>query len=694
MIMPPEIKVERRRPRLPRRSRSLRLNRTGVTVLVALNLAVLGLLSRPILETRLLNPGGTPASAAITAATPTEEPSPTETTPTDTSTPSATATKTITSTSTPQPSYPIAELEQDDSLVQDLIILAIDEGLYTSLFAYHPQTLPLTRITAGPWSDIHPSLSPDGTRLLFSSNRNGYWDLYSLDLITGSLNRLTDSPAYEGAPSWSPDGQWIVYEAYDLEEEGGLELYVAPVDGSQPPIRLTEHPASDHSPSWSPQGRQVAFVSNRTGEPEIWLADLDIVGDERFRNISQNSNAREAHPIWSPDGARLAWSAWENGYQNLYMWEFEKEDPGNKPQYIGSGSWPVWSPDGKTILTLLQEPNIFYLTAYSPDHLGLVLPPLALPGQISGLTWGRPTRSLALPDPFAHIANQTPTPVWETVLSSAPDIPGGRRQLVDLEDVVAPYSQLQDLVNESFQALRTKLAYETGWDFLSSLENAFTPITSVLSPGMRDDWLYTGRAFAFNTLPYHAGWLVVVREDYSPYTYWRVYLRVRYQDGSAGLPLHDNPWDFSARYNGNTSAYEHGGVLASTVPSGYWLDFTRYAARFGWERLPALSTWRSSFTSVRFNTFVNTDGLDWASAMLELYPPSALITPTPLIPPTRTPTPTSRWYQTPTPTNTPTPRPTLTPLAPTPTGPPPDPSPVPSATPTPIQSPGSTSRPR
>jgi TolB protein len=222
------------------------------------------------------------------------------------------------------------------------------------------------------------------------------------------------------------------------------------------------------------------------------------------------------------------------------------------------------------------------------------------------------------------------------------------------------------------------MASESGWDFLASLENAYVPLTAPLDPGMGNDWLYTGRAFAINSLPMNAGWLVVVREDFDAGTYWRVYIRALYQDGSAGMPLHDQPWDFDSRNNGDTSIYEHGGKNQASVPAGYWIDFTERAHSYDWERLPALNTWRASYPGARFNEFAFTGGEDWQSAMLELYPPEAMITPSPVIPPTRTPTATLRWYVSPTPTSTPTPRPTFTPSLETPT---PNPLPTTSSTP-------------
>ena len=88
----------------------------------------------------------------------------------------------------------------------------------------HRQAIPLYRITNGTWDDITPAISPDGKRIAFSSRRNGYFDIYILDLETGELSRVTDSLSYDASPSWSPDGQWIVYETY---ENGNMDIRIS-----------------------------------------------------------------------------------------------------------------------------------------------------------------------------------------------------------------------------------------------------------------------------------------------------------------------------------------------------------------------------------------------------------------------------------------------------------------------------------
>lgn len=569
--------------------------------------------------------------------------------------------KNITTTPIPiwQPnSYPQERLQE-----QGVIILSMSDGKHIHLFAYNPQFLPLTRLMDSVADDITPAISPDGTTVAFSSCRNGYWDLFILDLTNGNLTRLTDSAEYDGAPSWSPDGQWLAYESYI---EGNLEILIQSVaDLTQPPIRLTYNPGIDHSPSWASKGRRIAFVSDRSGIGEIWLAFLDKT-DDRFINVSHYLEGLKSHPAWSPDGNKLAWSSESEGVRNLFVWDSLKPDsPAN---YVCPGNWPVWSPEGKYILTEIRNPNHTSLVIYDVATSTILFPSNQLPGSIYGLTW----KSDHLPELLNNIqlpkdADKPAQPLWESTLTVFPLPPSGRFSIAHLEDVTVPFPYLYDAIDESFHGLRHYVANTTGWDFLSSLENAFLPITEPPTLDREQNWLYTGRAITVNPVPLQAGWMVIIKEEYSGRTYWRVYLKTRYQDGSQGRPLTEQPWDINARYAGDPLTYEQGGKF-SPISAGYWVDFTELAARYDWERLPALINWRTFFPAARFNQFLISSGKDWNTAMAEILPPEAIITATcqPTHTTTATEIPITFGLYSPTPTNpstnTPTRRPTWTPI--------------------------------
>ncbi len=543
---------------------------------------------------------------------------------------------------------------------RELIFLSIEENGYAHLFIFHPQDQPLMRITAGAWNDITPALSPDGTRLAFASNRSGFWDLYVMELSTGGLTQVTNSPHYDSAPSWSPDGQWLAFETYNNDN---LEIAVVNVSSGEI-VPLTQHPATDHSPAWAPGGRHVAFISNRGGNSDVWLANLDIAGDERYQNLSNTPFASESWPVWSKDGSRLLWASMSQtvGFSGLYVWN--AAEPNRAARWIGDGSSGTWNGSADQVVAAFNAPNQTFLTSYDLEG-NFLLASLPLSGQARGMAWGIAEMPNSLPAPFLEAAAMTPAPLWSPVLTAVPDVPNQRWHLVTIDGVQAPYPQLHDLADESFHALRQRVIQETGWDALASLENAFVPLTANLEPGFEEDWLYTGRAFAINSLMADAGWLVTLREEIGAQTYWRVYLRCSVQDGSLGEPIHNAPWNLSARYDLDPRTYEQGGGYAP-VPAGYWVDLTALASAYGWERQPALPNWRTYYKGARFNIFALTSGLTWYAAMRELYPVEALVTPTRVLAPTLTPTTTPTFTPTPRPTRTP--RITFTPsLSPTPT---------------------------
>ncbi len=561
----------------------------------------------------------------------------------------------------------------EELIKQGLIFFSMSDGTANHLFTYHPQLLSITHLTNDSWDDNSPAISPDGEKMVFSSRKNGYWNLYLTDLINGTQTQLTNSPAYDGSPSWSPDNQWITYES---NVDGNLDIFIQNTsDPSIAPIRLTDNPSPDFSPHWSSSGRIIAYVSTSGHDTDIWLANLDS-SDQRFTNLTRSLDINEQHPIWSPDGQKLAWVSDQNGINEIWVWEVNTSL--KDMRRIGRGDWPVWSPDGSHILSSINDANQVFLTAYQLSDLRVVLPPIAMGGQIHGLDWKVITpkvqNSIFLPATDIFINK----PLYESVLSVAPIAPMGRYSVIALPDVDTPYPYLHDSVNEAFTALRGAIGQQAGWDLLMSLENAYIPLTSPPAPGIPEDWLYTGRAFAFSTQPVQAGWMTLTREIYNGITFWRIFIKARYQDGSQGMPLMAVPWNLSTRYSGDPVAYEQGGAY-DEIPSGYWIDLTDLALRYGWQRLPALSNWRTYYPAARFNQFVITGGLSWHTAMRELYPEEALITPTYI--PTYTATPiaptitsTKQIVNSPTsavatnaPTIIPSPtiRPTFTPLPPT-----------------------------
>lgn len=94
-----------------------------------------------------------------------------------------------------------------------------------------------------------PTLSPDGTKIAFVTNRDGNIEVYVMDADGSNLQRITDNGADDSDPTWSPDGRWI---AFASDRDGDFEIFIVQADGTG--LRqVTDNSANDSAPTWSPQ---------------------------------------------------------------------------------------------------------------------------------------------------------------------------------------------------------------------------------------------------------------------------------------------------------------------------------------------------------------------------------------------------------------------------------------------------------
>lgn len=486
------------------------------------------------------------------------------------------------------------------------------------------------RLTNDLSDERDPAWSPDGRRLAYASRRDGNWEIYVYDLAADQTTRLTYDLAFQANPSWSPDGVFVVYESY---QGNNLDLYIAPVDGSELPIRLTDNPAPDFAPAWSPDGRRIAFTSWRSGNQEIYLLSLDDPRDEAAVNLTNTPQRHEDHAAWSPEGGELiAFSALDEGIEKVFV------KPADEPDAIAQvqerGRAPAWSPDGTSLVFAVDSVDSTHLVASPFTQAGVATEIIPVLRGASHPTW----TSAPLPASLVNGGGLGPAVssnlFEEQTVEFDSDPPYRLDSLVNVE---APQAVLNDRVNDSFNALRERANEVVGMDFLGEIEDAFWRIDRPPQPGEeRRNWHMTGRAFAINrnSIQGFPPPIEVVREDIGVNTYWRVYVRVAEQNGQLGEPLRQMPWDFASRSQGDIEAYNQGGRLRTEMPDGYYIDLTQLAADYGWQRMPAGSDWRANFNSTNFWMFRKTDGLNWYAAMREIYTEAQLggfaPTPTPL----------------------------------------------------------------
>ena len=173
--------------------------------------------------------------------------------------------------------------------------------------------------------DAEGTLSPDGTTIVFTSQRDGDLDIYTMKTDGSGLRRLTRTLGYDGGPIFSPDGKLIAYRAFhpgtaaDSAEYRALlaqgvvrptrmDLWVMNADGSHQ-RQITHLAGASFAPAFTPDGRRLIFASN-TRQPttdnfDLYLVGLDGAGLEQVTTRP----GFNAFPMFSPDGKRLVWES-------------------------------------------------------------------------------------------------------------------------------------------------------------------------------------------------------------------------------------------------------------------------------------------------------------------------------------------------------------------------------------------------
>jgi len=204
-----------------------------------------------------------------------------------------------------------------------------------------------------------PTGEPDDGAILFSSSRDGDFEIYVMDADGGAVRQLTHN-ASRGAneaddyePSWSPDGNRVAFvSTRDREGDGfeSLEIYVMRADGSGE-TRLTSTQDGEADPGWSPDGESLLFARRRApneDEFELALMRPDGTGLRQLLAIDGYGSG-----VFSPDGTRLAFSRCgpEDDESDCEIWV--AESGGSRARkLVDSDGWdagPAWSPDGRRI---------------------------------------------------------------------------------------------------------------------------------------------------------------------------------------------------------------------------------------------------------------------------------------------------------------------------------------------------------
>jgi serine/threonine protein kinase len=162
-----------------------------------------------------------------------------------------------------------------------------------------------TRFTFEPAVNVFPVWSPDGNRIAFASNRTGVHEIYQRAASgSGEDELLLSSVGASSFPmDWSPDGDLLAFQAWDVEGKTGLDLWIFSLkERKARPVLAT--PFREWSPQFSPDARWIAYTSDESGKPEVYVRALQ--GSSGKWQISSGGGS---YPRWRRDGKEIFYIA-------------------------------------------------------------------------------------------------------------------------------------------------------------------------------------------------------------------------------------------------------------------------------------------------------------------------------------------------------------------------------------------------
>ncbi len=259
----------------------------------------------------------------------------------------------------------VACADRNDTRTGGLVVVSSDQDGDWDIYLVDLGANTAKKITDNSATDLNPDLSRDGQRITFSSNFlegeiREYIDRTSENpkLVAKEVLGNTDIFSIDHAggdlqrltSTGSVDEQpsWSPdgsQIAYQSDLSGDVEIHVMDSNGGNIE-QLTHSPGEDWSPAWSPDGSQIAFASNRGGNWDVFTMNADGSGVEQVTD----SPEMDWLPAWSPDGSRIAFASNRDGNWEIYVTNTDGSGVTNLTNDQANDLEPVWSPDGDRLL--------------------------------------------------------------------------------------------------------------------------------------------------------------------------------------------------------------------------------------------------------------------------------------------------------------------------------------------------------
>ncbi len=203
----------------------------------------------------------------------------------------------------------------------------MDNGeLHDQIYSMNADSSNQRQVTTG--ANTHwAKLSPDGMKIAYQGYVDHNYEIFVVNTDGTGLRRLTNNPGYDQAPQWSPDGTKILYMSDKGHDREHYDIFTIKPDGTAE-TRLTNDARHDQVPMWSPDGKKITFESVRSNQRQIVVVNPDGTGQVQLTSATTAST----DPTWSRDSTKISYRNSPSPNDNDEVWVMNADGTGKTPR--------------------------------------------------------------------------------------------------------------------------------------------------------------------------------------------------------------------------------------------------------------------------------------------------------------------------------------------------------------------------